>query len=387
MPGPVVAWSQADFLSLAERLLPPEYLIPLQDPGPGYEVLQAQAAVWKVLSESAAALDANLHILTALDGRRATCAVRFTRQSAAAGAVTLKADSVVSTSVGGRRFVTTTDAVFGAGDVGPYNVVVLAVDNGAEYNVAGPYTTAGGEVVSGAIDTLDAMVQTVPAAPDTATYVESGFVVEQRTTATQGRFDFLGALGAERGLPRNPGESIASYRSRLRSLPAVVTPDALERALFVAFSPYSELATLIEPGHDFNLGGCWSGPPDSVNDYNADGFVWSDPRDNYPLGSRWLGAMTIEGCILAEVPLLKPISERGGAWTDPALEASEVVDVNGFYRSLMCWSAPDDVPGGVSFACWSGSDAGVEAVYSGAAETLSRIKAGGVSLVLWLQGQ
>ncbi len=67
------------------------------------------------------------------------------------------------------------------------------------------------------------------------------------TDATGGADGLLGLIGLGRGLPRAAGESDAAYRRRLRTLPDVVTPAAILRAVDAALAPWGLAATLAEP--------------------------------------------------------------------------------------------------------------------------------------------
>lgn len=210
--------SKQDFLDLADRWLPSEYLDPLKDPGPGFEVIQAYAAIF---NRSSIAVDAFCRagfILLADGGAKSTVTVAFRRPTAAAGAVTIKAGTVVSTSRTSRPFVTTEDLVFGAGVL---NLIVAAeaLISAYEWNVTGIRFAADGTLLAGEIDTILTMRQD-------PVFTDQTFMVSQVTDAIGGSSPALQLLGEDRGLPQRFGESNDLYRDRIRQLPDTVSPDA-----------------------------------------------------------------------------------------------------------------------------------------------------------------
>ena len=382
MGAGIKAFTQDDLIALALRLLPDDYTGPLRDPGPGFELIQAYAKVWAEISSSIVGFDAGLYILSAPLAARSKGTVLVGRLTSAAGAVLLKAGSVVSASVYERRYLTLADLSFGSTDLGPFQVAVEAEDAGAEYDLPGPVTDAAGRVLPGQIDLMARALQADPASPDLLTFIENGWTVAQDAPTTGGVAGALEALGADRGQAHDAGESAAKYRLRLRRLPDVVTPNALQRAASKLAATCGATAQVVEPGHDDAMGGCWNAPDGSGGE-----FMWNDPRDGMHV--RWLDDKAIEGAFMLVLPLVQPVTERGGAWNDPATQAADVTfPATDGYRAFMCWNAPDDDPAaGVHFACWSGGDSGADALYAGGVALLDRVKAGGVTQVPWLAGQ
>lgn len=84
------------------------------------------------------------------------------------------------------------------------------------------------------------------------------------TDATGGADGFLDLIASGRGLPRAPGESDAALRKRIRTLPDVVTPAAILRAVNAAMEPWGVTATMAEPwdyGFAFGVGAFGVNPP------------------------------------------------------------------------------------------------------------------------------
>lgn len=150
---PLPALGQDDLLRLFDRLLPPYYLEPLKDPGPGYEYLQAVAKVMARVSGAVAHMGTGCYIGSATGGARARGVVRLDRPSAMFGAVDLYAGTLVGTT-DGYLYQTLQTASFGATDVGPLYVPVEAIARGWEFNKPGETTTFDGELLPGSINQL-----------------------------------------------------------------------------------------------------------------------------------------------------------------------------------------------------------------------------------------
>lgn len=219
---PLPEFSQQALLDLFDRLLPGHYLDPLKSPGPGYEFLQAVAAMNARVSEAVQHIGTGNYILSATGGAKATATVEFYRATFIFGAFTINAGTVVGTALG-YRYVTTAPVVFGATDYGPHSVTVEAVVAGWEWNQPGPVTSAAGEVLAGPIDQLVTPLTT----PD---FADPTLQVRQVTAATGGVSPMLDGLGLDRGITRLPGESDAAYRARIYYLADTVSPGAIQRA-------------------------------------------------------------------------------------------------------------------------------------------------------------
>jgi hypothetical protein len=176
----------------------------------------------------------------------------------------------------------------------------------------------------------------------------------------------------------------------LRTLPQVVTPEALDAVAQGALAAAGETASLLEPW-DAPFRMAWGpGPAVATGEWDPDLFVWDDPRPISPVHGRWLDDCTFRGTVIVVVPVLEPCTMRGGAWTDTTADdgASMASGLTGGWRAMSAWGGPaDDPTTGVYGWCWDGSDARGEAVYAGLWDALQRAKAGGVLIRLWQDGQ
>jgi len=216
--------TQDEVLALFDRLLPSAYLEPLKVPGPGYEYLQAVAAMVARVSQAISHVGSGGYILSATGGSYATATVALSRTATTYGALTVQTGTLVGTP-DGYLYATQADVPFGASDVGPHEVQVKAVTRGWLWNNDGPVTAASGAVISGPIRR---MVKPLVSGPN---YFDPTLVVTQVTAATGGSAPMLDGLGLDRGIPRQVGESDADYRRRLVLLPDTVTPAAMQRIL------------------------------------------------------------------------------------------------------------------------------------------------------------
>jgi len=150
-----------------DRLLPDHYLTPLKSPGPGYEVFQMLAKVGERYSLSVERFASAAFILSAAGGAFATGSVELYRAAPHPDgiSVTVKAGTIVKSSRGGRRYLTTADVLFGPTDLGPFLVGVKAEAQGYEYNEPGILVTPSGISLEGEIDTIDVLVEQSPSQP------------------------------------------------------------------------------------------------------------------------------------------------------------------------------------------------------------------------------
>jgi hypothetical protein len=304
---PVHAMTQADFLALLDRILPEDYLAPLKDPGPGYEILQAFAAQFARVSQANEAAGRDAQIITAASGAKASGVVLLSRPSPHPDGltVTVKAGSVVTTSVGGRDFVTSAPVTFAPADLGPFSVGVVAVSIGYEWNVRGETVTAAGDVIPGDIDTVKVLLET----PD---YGDITIRVSQVAPTVGGTDAALDALGADRGVTRQTGESDTAYRGRLRSLPDTVSPDALRRTIDSILGPAGVAYDFIET-FEQQYQECYDAPstpiPGSPFDPNL--FTYDDPRYPEPFKNRWLDDSDFRGAVVIVVDGQNPALYKG----------------------------------------------------------------------------
>jgi len=407
LPGPL-GWPfcspnvllQADVLDLFDRILPDWYLEALKNPGPGYELLMGYAQMISRVSEAIGNLECGVFIGDAAGGTKAEGKVQFSRPTHAAGAVTVKAGTVVRTSVGGRQYVVTGDVAFGALDLGPLDASVVAVARGWEWNVPGALTTARGEVVAGSVDTIELPLLDPP-------FGDTTFVVSQAADITGGAGAMLDALGADRGVPRaSPTEPDPSYRKRIRQLPDVVSPDAIVRqvnAFVRPFVPTFDARVEFVETWDVRYQTCWFGPPvlegglaadqpraiPTTSGFNPDLFCYDDPRQptDYPtIRDRWLGEDDFRGAFFVVVPNLPAMTDVGMAYDDTAQGPADLVTSVG-KRAVGAYDVPVGLISTELQGGYDGFDLGKQAFYLGLYNLLQDIKAGGIFATLELAGQ
>lgn len=390
--------TQTDILALFDRVMPEWYLDSLKSPGPGYELLQAYAKMIERISQAVENdLDNGAFIMQAEHGSRATGTVLFSRPTFTAGAVTVKAGSLVKTSRGGRLFLITSDAVFGPTDLGPISATVSAVANGWEWNVPGKFISPKGEVVPGEINTIVLPLLAPPFGDQTIT-------VAQDADTTGGAGAMLDQLGVDRGIPRSSsGEPDPNYRLRIRTLPDVVSPDAIIRQAnnYVrTYVPTYDAADNFIETWDIHYQTCWFGPPvveggtsgeqpgamPITHGFNPNLFTYDDNRPSPPFNDRWMDDDDSRGTFILVVPALPAIADTGMAWNDTALNSADLQTANG-RRAVGAWDVPltlinTELQGG-----WDGTDLQKQAFYKGLYDLLQNIKAGGVLAVVELAGE
>ncbi|MFA6166726.1 MAG: hypothetical protein WC700_08925 [Gemmatimonadaceae bacterium] len=430
--------TQADFLAMFERLLPPSYLQPLRDVGPGYELLQAYAKLGERLSQAVKRDEDDQFILTAGDAGFASVRLRISRTAAVTPAVIIKKGSVVATTEtdpnvgwaddadagvfydrrqGGLRYVLDGDVEFAPGDSANPSffkgkawhlttnpITATAVDADWTYNLPGPFVDHEGNTIEGDICKLAVPLLADPAAPDVLCWIDSVWTVKQDSAATGGRPAALNALGTDMDIRRLDGETAAQYRVRLRQIPDVITPCAIVRLLDLMMAPWGGSAKLVEPWSK-HFHGAWDGPSIDIPDpsdplhplYVAGLFVWDDTRTVSPDPStqdpaffgRWLDESTEKMCIVITVPPLGAVTAYGGVWDEPAASAAAAVTPGGTgARALAVWDVPEFMFGtlGPSWA-WDGPDTGAAAVYKGIYDAVCAAKMAGINCIEWLRGQ
>lgn len=272
--------TQADFLAMLQRILPSHYLVPLQEPGPGYEMLQAYAAIGARISQAVAHIANGSYIATAQAGSYSEGTVDFVRSEATWGAFTLLPGTVVGT-VDGYTFTTLAPVTFGATEQGPKRVAVRATVRSWLYDQPGRVDLDDGEVLPGAIDRL---IQ--PVLPNGGNF-DPTIRVEQAAATVGGASPMLDGLGYDRGIIRAVGEADDSYRLRCALLPDTVTPNAISRTLDQILGPILTPLGLnwwVYEGWDLRVQTCWDAPVnetwtqaelhDVVPAYNANIFAY-----------------------------------------------------------------------------------------------------------------
>lgn len=370
----------ADFLDLFERILPFDYLQPLKDPGPGYEILQMYAALFERVSEAVGHAEANGIIIYSHGEFRATGTVEFIRPDTAAGTFTIKRGFVVSTSNTNRKFVVTEDTEFANPNL-TVQASIKAIAPGAAYNVRGPRVSAGDELLPGEIDTISLPLMDPP-------YAEPDISCRQVGDTDHGQGGVLDQHGDDRRIDRRTDEIDDQYRYRIRTLPDTVSIDALRRQLDAIFLPLGLAYDLIETFEN-RLTGCWS-PPDLPipniiqGQFDPTLFVYNDTRDHSTFTGVWLGEATHRGALILVVPDLGSIAEMGMAYNDTGSLQTDFVTGFG-HRAQSAWNA--DVGSGLVFpGAWNGTDEALNSFYLSLLNLLNQIKAGGVNVDIELAG-
>jgi len=389
MPCPIDPYTPQVFLDMFDRLLPPHYLEPLKDPGPGYEMLRAFAAAMSRLSLAVARVGCGAYILSSTGGAAATGEVEFYRATPNAEGidVTVKAGTVVTCSLSGRRFQTTADVFFAIADLGPFTVGVVAELEGYEFNVTGRVVAADGNALAGEIDTIDTLVED----PDMG---DLTIAVRMTSTSASGGVDAsLDQNGLDRGITRLLSETDDAYRARVRSLPDNISPASIERAVRLFLYPLNASGDFIETW-DIAYQTCWDGPPDPIagSNYDPSLCVYDDPdADSVPFRNRWLDENDHRGGFIIQVPNLAPMRDTSLVWNE--VPANPVDSNPGDYTNALGGRAccAYDVPATLAFGYiqggYDGFDLPKQAVYKGLWDTLQSIKAAGISAAIELRGE
>jgi hypothetical protein len=381
LPCPVVAITQDEFLALIDRLLPYDYLAGLKNPGPGYEAIQAMAAVGVRLSQAVERFGCAAYILTSSAGATSTGFVEFYRPAANTEGitVTLKKGTVVKSSQGGRRFVTTQDQVWAPTDLGPYILPIAAEVQDYSYNETGAGVAFDGASLPGEIDTVVTLLED----PDMG---DLTFAVRQHAALTGGLPATLDQHGADRLVFRSDGETDGAYASRIRGLPDNISPDSFSRILQQLLLPYTDGYQLIETW-DIAYQTCWDCPPVSSGSLDPLLFVYDDPRPATPtFRGRWLDTSDFRGGVILVVPDFGPVLDLGMAYDDTATSAAILSNPDGS-RALGAYDVPESLAFGYTQGALDGYDSAKAGIYKKVYNTLQASKAAGVSFSMELLGQ
>jgi hypothetical protein len=381
-PGYITAYTQAELEALFGRLLPPGYLEPLKSPGPGYEILQAFAALFKKISDSVAVLGRQGYIISAEGAAYATGTVELYRAAPHPSLLTVvvKQGTVVSCRASGRRFTVDADVTFPGASVGPFTVGVTALFPDYNYNVPGQVTTADGTILPGDIDTVVTLVED----PD---YGDPTIQVRQTTLATTGGVDgSLDVQGKDRGLPRIGVEPDETYRARIRAVPDNISPDAFVRAVRIFMLPYGAQAQIIETW-DIDYQTCYDGPDTTYpnSNYDPNLFCYDDPRSPVPFRNRYMDEVDYRGGVIVVVPNLPAIADVGMAYDDVAMNPVDFHTTLG-RRAATAYDVTSALTTAELAGGYDGFDLQKQAVYKGLYNLLQNIKAAGISVAVELAG-
>lgn len=380
-----VSYDQQHFLDMLDRVYPLEYLAPLKtNTNSGYEVYQQAAAVFARASLAAERLECGSFAIYATGGAFATGYVEFYRSSATAGAVTVKAGTIVTT-LSGRDFVTTQDVSFGALAVDAVYAPVRAVSYGYEWNFAAPTTTASGILLEGPVH----IVKSLYTSPE---YGDPTIEVRQTTAMTGGVSADLDAIGDDRDLPRRVGEDDLAYRLRIRTLPDTVSPGAVVRLAETLLNPLGIEFAFIET-FDIAYQTCWDAPSPNVGtpsyltppypnpNYDSNLFVFDDPRGTWPFRNMWLDELEMRGAFII-VMKLTPLLDFGFALDDPGTTPADFKS-GSRQRGTSAFDLLSTMPSDQVFpAAFDGYDVQFDGRRASLFQQLQKIKAGGVAALV-----
>lgn len=396
----------AYYLRLFDTTMPDWYLVPLKSASnTGYELFQAAAKIGARQSLAIQRFESlNLAMFSA-GGSYATGTVEFYRESAAAGAVTIGAGTIVECGAGGRGFVTTQDAVFGALDLGPIAVAVRALVKSFQYNVPGKVITPVSAItLPGEINTIRRIIQLDPTT-GLRTFIEPAMLVQNVVATTGGAPSMLDQIGTDRGIVRAAGESDEKYRYRVRNLPDTVSPGAFGRLLDTIFDLYGLTYDFIEtfkkdyqtcydyPSDQAGTPSFLSGPLPANLLTHKDICVWDWPDygDDIPMRNRWLDEVEHRATVIIGVPALPALRDCGMAYDDTAMTPGDRETVIGEITGLRALSA-FDVPSTLDAAFgpqggYDGFDLPRAGFYLSLLQNLNAIKAAGVVVILERRGE
>lgn len=385
VPCDAQVYSIDDLLNVIERVYPEDYVSPLKlNSNSGYELLRMMAAVGARISTAVERFECGAFFMHAQGGAKASTMVEFLRPTADAGAVTVLAGTVVTTSRGDRRFVVLEDAVFGALDLGPISVVVEAVLEGYEWNVPGQVITPAGEVLPGEIDTV-LRFQLSPA------FGDATIQVRQILDAEGGRAPMLDGLALNRNMRRLPGESDDQLRMRATSLPDTVSPGAMVRTAQARLDPLGIEFDFIET-FDLRYQTCFDAPsPNPGTPSSYDGgtppanpryddtlLVYDDPRAITNFNNRWLDAVEMRRTFIIVLRNVGVVLDVGFAYDDPGLVPADFTT-----RGTPAYDGRlTDNPALISPAAFDGFDFGLQTVMAGLYDDLQRVKPAGVVAII-----
>lgn len=373
-----VSHNQSYFLRVAESALNHDYYSGLRA-GEGYEVLQQQAAQFARVSEAILNTANGMLAGYARGGAFAEGQVEFYREVSGAGAVTVRAGSVVQSS-GGRFFVTLTDAVFGSTDLGPVAANVRAVFQDWQHNVSGQTVTTAGVTVAGEITRIRTMLQS-PA------FGDPSIRVRQITDVAGGRPPMLDMLALSNGVRRQNRETDGSLSYRIRNLPDNLTPAAVKRNMKILLGPAKATSQFTE-SWDLAMQTAYDMPPTSPH---TNVFVYDDPRPRYAPARNWYADDREQwGTFYVSVSKIQPMRDFGGLYDDAAADRAGLTSSrNRGLRAIGAYDLPDSnaMGDGTSLGmAYDGRDVGQDNLLMSVAEMLHSIRAAGIVAGLQQEG-
>lgn len=328
LPSPIVPRrTQDDLLGVARRFLG-TYGEDLERAGKGgWDLIRAAAAMWARVSDAIANCDAQSYPSLATGPALATVALEFSRPNAAAGAVTIKAGSLVRASRTGAMFRLVADVVFSSVAVGPISGVGLAIGYGEEWNVLGRYVAPDGGVLPGEVDTIDLPLLSPPAADWT-------LLVTNPDPGEGGQLGILDVHGADVNVHRIPGENDANYALRIVNVADAVSPRAVRDQVrrFMDAIGYGPDDWYLVENWSHTLAGFYDAPEAAFTfhpDYDPTLAACDDPRTHTRIRGIWLDMPNAEAAGILEIRDPPSVLEWGVVCDDPALTNAELVTAMG----------------------------------------------------------
>lgn len=359
--------AQQEFLDLWDRILPFEYIEPMKDPGPGYELYEAMAKMFERLSLAAGRVECSLFITLAHGGFKSTGQVELFRENSLNGAFTVKAGTVVRASSNNREFRVVEDVEFNSLElIKLANVEAKQAD--WQFDLQGPVVTATGIFLPGEIDEVSLPVL------DPA-YAEPTIQARQATFTDRGQPATLDLHGKDRSITRSATETDTEYRNRVQSLPDTVSPNALIRQLDALFIPLGVTYEFFEIFEN-KFQSCYNAPDSAtanptVGNFQPNLFVYNDPRVG-GFQNRWLGEQHTGAAIVILLPEVF-FATFGLAYDD----AATVVPAN---RGIPAYDAS-------GAGAYDGEDLAAQALFLRLWDLLQKIKPSGCTVVIELEGQ
>lgn len=367
----------ASLLALFDRIFPEDYLQGMKSgAGPGYELFRAFARVAERASLAVQRFEDGATFLFSEGPAFSQGTVEFYRQNAGAGAVTVRAWTMVADELG-RNFFTTADAVFGGAALGPVSAPIIAAVPSYQWDLPGVMLAPSGQSVPGPITHILRLLEI----PD---FGDPSIQVRNITPTTGGRDGQLDLNAMDRGIFRTAGEGDDHIRYRARALPDVVTPGAIRRITAGFLDAYHIAWEFIETARpEYQT---FYDAEDGGEGYDPNLFTYDDPRGDTPFFNRWLDASEDTRCFLIAMDPGEPVDDVGGQYDDAFIELTELESRHRLGgRSATIYDIADG-EADYATAAYDGGDAGLDALYAGLWDAIQRARPAGVTAGFVLRG-
>lgn len=373
--------TQDELLALMDGLYPEDYMEPLKDPGPGYEMMQAYAKLFERVSFAMGRAECGLYSSLAYGEYASRGTVEFSRPDTSSGDFTVSAGTIVEASATGRQYVLASDVAFSGGALTASGTVV-AVQAGFQFDVQGPRTDANGNTLEGEIDTVGLPLLDPP-------FAERDLGVTQTSDIDDGQPGTLDIIGADRGIRRAANEPDNDYRARVQTLPDTISIDAIRRQLDLLFHHIGFDYTLIETWDNgyqtaFDMDTAYTNLIQGDIDPNL--WAYDDERTDPVFFGRWFGADDYVGGLILVVPELPTFEENGFAYDDPAESYASDFETELGSRAVGAYDAVVNLKA-YDAAAYDGDDPGKNNFFLEVYNQVQKIKPGGTFFTIELEGQ